>query len=253
MNRCVLITGATGAIGGALALTYAASETTLILQGRDQNRLAQLSLECQACGATVFIKTLDMRDTNALIAWTQEMCLKHTPDLVIVNAGMNTHVGTAGELEPWREVEVLLDINLKAAMAMAHVLVPYMRAKESGQIAFVSSLAAYFGLPVTPTYCASKAGLKAYGEALRGLLLPDGIKINVIMPGYVASKMCDAMPGPKPFLWSARRAAQTIKRGLERNKARISFPFPLSWGTWWLGVLPTSLSIYIVRWLGYGR
>ncbi|HNI73520.1 MAG TPA: SDR family NAD(P)-dependent oxidoreductase, partial [Accumulibacter sp.] len=106
-------------------------------------------------------------------------------------------------------------------------------------------------LPITPSYCASKAGLKAYGEALRGWLAPEGIWINVVMPGYVESKMCREMPGPKPFLWSPERAAAYIRRGLARNRARISFPFPLNFGTWWLAVLPAGLSWRILRLLNY--
>jgi len=166
---------------------------------------------------------------------------------------MNTHISPNGKPEPWDEVEALLDVNLKAAMVIAHAVLPAMRARGRGQIALVSSLAGYFGLPVTPTYSATKAGLKAYGEALRGWLAPEGIRINVVMPGYVKSPMCDDMPGPKPFLWSPERAARAIRRGLERDKARISFPFPLNWGTWWLAVLPAGLSSRIVRWLGFGR
>ena len=71
------------------------------------------------------------------------------------------------------------------------------------------------------------------------------------MPGYVKSPMCDAMPGPKPFLWLPERAARHIRRGLARDAARISFPFPLNWGSWWLAVLPAALSLRILGWLGY--
>lgn len=117
----------------------------------------------------------------------------------------------------------------------------------------ISSLAAHFGLPVTPAYCASKAGVKAYGEALRGWLAGEGIRVNVVMPGYVKSPMCDDMPGPKPFLWTPERAARAIRRGLERDQPRISFPFPLNLGTWLLGTLPAGLATRIVRWLGYGH
>jgi len=250
MSRCILITGATGAIGGALAYEYAMLDVVLLLQGRNEKRLEELAKICRDQGATVVTHVVDLRDQTALFAWIEAIS-SYPLDLVIVNAGMNTHIGAHGEAEPWRDVEAILDINLKAAIAITQGVLPSMREKKKGQIALVSSLAAYFGLPVTPTYCASKAGLKAYGEALRGWLAPEGIKINVIMPGYIQSPMCDEMPGPKPFLWTPKHAAKAIRKGLKKDKARISFPFPLNFGTWWLAVLPASLSGRIVAWLGY--
>lgn len=251
MSRRILITGATGAIGGALAVAYAAPGVELHLHGRDQARLAAVSERCVALGASVQMQLLDVRDTVALRLWLAGLCADQSLDLVIVNAGMNTDIGTAGDGEPWDEVEALLDINLKASIAMVHAVLPAMRRQGRGQIALVSSLAGYFGLPVTPSYCASKAGIKAYGEALRGWLAPEGIRINVIMPGYVESPMCHAMPGPKPFLWQPSRAARFIQLGLARDKARISFPFPLNLGTWFLAVLPAAVSLRILGLLGY--
>lgn len=245
----ILITGATGAIGGALAEAYAAPGVALYLHGRNEAGLAAVAERCAALGADVICERLDVRNTPVLQAWLSTL---GPLDLVIINAGMNSNIGPGGEPEPWPKVEALLDVNLKAAMFIAQTVLPSMRERRRGQIALVSSLAGYFGLPVTPAYCASKAGLKAYGEALRGWLGPEGIRVNVIMPGYVKSPMCDGMPGPKPFLWSPERAARTIMRGLARDKARISFPFPLNWGTWWLAVLPAAVSVRIVRWLGYG-
>lgn len=246
----VLITGATSAIGSALAQEYAAPGVTLHMHGRSADRLQEVAAACQAQGAQVVTTLLDVRDFTALRVWLEEL---GPLDLLIINAGMNTHIGPNGEPEPWDEVDALLDVNLKAAMVAVQAVLPAMRARGSGQIALISSLAGYFGLPVTPTYSATKAGLKAYGEALRGWLGPEGIRVNVVMPGYVKSPMCDDMPGPKPFLWSPERAAKAIRCGLARDKARISFPFPLNWGTWWLAVLPASLSIRLVRWLGFGR
>jgi short-subunit dehydrogenase len=249
--RRILITGATGAIGGALAETYAAPGVELHLHGRNEAKLAAVEERCAALGAKVLTQHFDVRDTVALRGWIDAICATQALDLVIVNAGMNTDIGPAGEGEPWDEVEALVDINLKASMALVHAVLPAMRRRGSGQIAVVSSLAGYFGLPVTPAYCASKAGVKAYGEALRGWLAPEGIRVNVIMPGYVESPMCEAMPGPKPFLWQPARAARFIRRGLESDKARISFPFPLNFGTWFLAVLPAAVSLRILALLGY--
>lgn len=247
--RRILITGATSAIGSALARAYAVPGVTLILHGRRDDVLAEVARACTARGAVVQHHCLDVRDGPALQSWLEGL---GALDLVIVNAGMNTHVGPEGEPEPWDEVDALLDVNLKASMRIVQAVLPAMRARGRGQIAFMSSLAGYFGLPVTPAYSASKAGIKAYGEALRGWLAPEGIRVNVIMPGYVKSPMCDDMPGPKPWVWTPERAARAIRRGLARDRARISFPFPLNWGTWWLAVLPAALSHRIVRWMGYG-
>jgi hypothetical protein len=63
--------------------------------------------------------------------------------------------------------------------------------------------------------------------------------------------MCRDMPGPKPFLLTVDKAAIKIKKGLERNQARISFPFPLNFGTWFLAVMPAKASEWILRKLNY--
>jgi short-subunit dehydrogenase len=247
----ILITGASGAIGSALAEAYAAPGVVLHLHGRNGPLLAEAAQRCKARGAVVEQHRIDLRDTAAVIRWLAQLGAASPIDLLVANAGMNTHVGPGGEAEPWAEVEALLDVNLRATMALVHAVLPSMRQRGSGQIALVSSLAAYFGLPMTPAYCASKAAIKTYGEALRGWLAPEGIRVNVVMPGYVESPMCAAMPGPKPFLWSPERAARTIRRGLERDRPRISFPFPLNLGTWFLAVLPPTLSQRILGWLDY--
>jgi short-subunit dehydrogenase len=238
----VLITGATGGIGSALAEVYAEPGKTLILHGRNAVRLAELAAICESKGARVLTRVLDLRDREELAAWLRKTCVLETVDLVIVNAGVNTNIGPEGAGERWENVQALVEVNVLAAMATVDAVLPSMRARGNGQIALISSLAAYFGLPITPSYCASKAAMKAYGEAMRGWLAPEGVRINVVMPGYVESQMCRDMPGPKPFLWPAEKAALAIKRGLARNQPRISFPFPLNLGTWFLSVLPPAIS-----------
>lgn len=250
-HRCVLITGATGAIGSALANEYATRDTHLILHGRNLAVLEQVAESCRAQGAQVTLSNIELGDETALANWLDELCTHHLPDIVIANAGKNTHPQQMGELEAWPDVQALLDINLTTPIAMTHHLVPAMRARGSGQLVFISSLAAWHGLPSTPTYSASKAAIKAYGEGLRGLLAPAGIGVTVVMPGYVTSPMCNAMPGPKPWEWPPERAARVIARGIAANRPRVSFPFPLNFGTWWLAVLPASVSQWLIKRLGF--
>ncbi|RAP65279.1 short-chain dehydrogenase [Achromobacter sp. HZ01] len=251
--RCVLITGATGGIGGALALEYAsAGAKTLILQGRNADRLQELRAACQALGARVLTHELDVRDHDALMAWLADVCEAEMPELVIANAGVNINTGPQQQGEQWRDVHRLLDVNIKAVFATVHGALPAMRRRGHGQIALISSLAAWRGLPETPSYSASKAAVKAYGEAMRDALDAEGIRFNVVMPGYVESQMCFDMPGPKPFLWKADKAARVIRRGLQANRARISFPFPLNLGCFLLSVIHPAVSGWILKRLGYG-
>ena len=253
MPRHVLITGATGALGGALALEYASPGMRLTLTGRKPEILCRLAAQCQAKGASVNTKVLDLRQRGTVRQWMAELCAVGTPDLLIAAAGRNTDIGPKAAGEPFSEVEALVEVNLLGTMAVVEGALPAMRKRGSGQIAIISSLAAYYGLPTTPTYCATKAALRTWGTSLRGWLRSEGIRINVVLPGYVSSPMCDAMPGPKPFLWQPGRAARVIRRGLERDWARISFPFPLNLGIWGLSVLPACLAMPIARMLGYGR
>jgi short-subunit dehydrogenase len=223
------------------------------LQGRNSLRLAEVAAVCERKGARVLTQVLDLRNRESLITWLRDLGEQQRVDLLIVNAGVNTNIGPDGAGERWEDVQALVEINVLAAMATVDAVLPFMRRRGSGQIALISSLAAYFGLPVTPSYCASKAAIKAYGEALRGWLAPEGIHVNVVMPGYVESKMCRDMPGPKPFLMTAQRAAKYIKRGLARDKARITFPFPLNVGTWFLSVLPPAVSQRLLVLLKYSH
>ncbi|NRB56977.1 MAG: SDR family NAD(P)-dependent oxidoreductase [Salinicola sp.] len=247
----IVITGATGAIGQALAAVYARPGNRLVLHGRQREVLESVTAACRESGADVEYSQVDLGDDDALFAWLDSLCTPAPPDIVIVNAGMNIDIGEDASGEAWEDASRLLDINLRVPMAMGNFLGKRMRAAGHGQLVLMSSLAAYHGLPVTPSYSASKAGVKAYGEALRGWLASRGVGVTVVMPGYVSSKMCHEMPGPKPFLWQPERAARVIARGIERNRARISFPFPLDFGCWWLAVLPAAISQRLLKGFGY--
>jgi short-subunit dehydrogenase len=249
----VLITGATGGIGAALARGYARSGRTLVLHGRDASRLALLSQECESRGARVHAVTFDLRDTAATIAALSSLSSEHVIDLVIANAGVSHELRAGPETESWDVASEVLAVNVDGTIATVAGVLPEMRRRRGGQIAIVSSLAAYFGLPITPAYCASKAALKVYGEAMRGWLAPQGIAVNVILPGFVRTPMNEGVPGATPFLMSPDQAAMRIRRGLERNRARIAFPRRLAWAMWLLSVLPAAVSQRMVRAGGFGR
>jgi len=249
--QTILITGATGGIGRALAIAYAAPGVQLVLQGRNPDLLAGVQQACQQLGAQVETVRFDLSDTEGWRAWLLAFCAQRPVDLLFANAGVNINHGEDNAGEQWDEIRQLLRINVDAVFATVHGVLPSMRARAQGQIVLMSSLAAYRGLPVTPSYSASKAAVKVYGEGLRDWLAPQGVRLSVVMPGYVSSKMCQEMPGPKPFLWAAPKAAAYIQKRLRRNPPRISFPFPLNFGTWGLSVLHPSVSAWILRRLDY--
>ncbi len=151
-----------------LAREYAqAGSRCLILQGRDAARLEEVQASCLSLGARVVAKRLDLRDVDALTQWLREISAQEAPDLVIANAGININTGPDKQGETWPDVQALLDVNIKAVFATVNGVLPAMRQRRGGQIALVSSLAAWRGLPETPSYSASKAAVKVYGEAMR--------------------------------------------------------------------------------------
>lgn len=245
----ILITGATGAIGSALAEQYARSGVTLVLFGRDQQRLDLLAEQCRQRGSQVNTVLCDMRDHRLLMECLAEVCLKEVPDLVIANAGVSVTAHEQGE--QWEQIETVIGINLLATMATVQAVLPAMRKRGRGQIALISSLAAWYGLPVTPSYAASKAAIKNYGESLRIALADEGIKVSVVLPGFVRSAMSRSVPGPKPLLMDADQAARQIRTGLVREKKLISFPFPLSLGCRLLAVMPTAVADRLISRFGY--
>jgi short-subunit dehydrogenase len=250
--KVILITGASGAIGEALAKTYARSGVTLGLLSRNKNKLENVAHLCEQQGALAITASIDVTNTERLQQWITDFNQQYPVDLLIANAGVTSSIGDQGEAESWDAISNVLDTNLYGVIASIYPLIESMRQRKSGQIAIISSLAAYRGLPITPAYCASKAGVKVYGEALRGWLAEEGIKVSVICPGFVKSAMSDQFSGDKPFMITADKAASIIRNGLKKNKARISFPFPLNLGTWFLTMLPAAFADRILGWISYG-
>lgn len=243
--RSIVITGASSGIGEALALLYAAPGVALALTGRDAGRLLSVADRCRERGARVTAAPVDVTDRDGLARWLLEVDGETPVELLIANAGVSAGTGHAGESEA--QARQILEINVTGVLNTLHPLIPAMRARGRGQLAIVSSLAAFRGVPGAPAYCASKAAVRVYGEALRGELAPAGIGVTVICPGFVKSRMTARNPFPMPFLMETEAAARRIRAGLASNAARLSFPFPLVAAVWLFATLPAAWTDRLLR------
>ncbi|SDF60318.1 Short-chain dehydrogenase [Limimonas halophila] len=238
--RSVLITGASSGIGAALARAYAAPGVTLFLSGRNAERLEQVAAAARQSGAQVNTRTLDVDDREATAAWVAEADATAPLELAIANAGISA--GTGSGAESAEQARAIFATNLGGVLNTLDPGIERMRERGRGQIAIVSSLAAFRGFPGAPAYCASKAAVRVWGEALRGHLADAGIGVSVVCPGFVETPMTSVNAFPMPFLMDADRAAWRIKRRLAKDKPRISFPRPLAAAVWLLAALPPGVT-----------
>jgi len=241
----VLITGASSGIGAALALAYAADDVRLALGGRNRDRLDGVAAACMAKGATVAVMVVDVTDCKNMRAWLHEADRAASLDLVVANAGISG--GTSGGGESDEQARRIFDANVTGVLNTVHPAIEIMRRRARGQIAIMSSAASFRGIPGAPAYSASKAAVRAYGEALRGAVRREGIAVSVICPGFVRSRMTEANPFAMPFLMDTDKAARIIKRGLAQDRARIGFPWPVYLAAWLAGALPPALTDPIFR------
>ena len=238
--KTILITGASSGIGEALALEYAREGMTLVLVGRDLDRLDSVAAKCRDAGAEIRLATIDVTDGAFFAQWLEGVDSMTPIDLVIANAGISG--GTSGGGEPDDQVRRIFAVNVDGVFNTVHPLIARMAGRGRGQIALMSSLAGFRGFPGAPAYCASKAAVRSYGEGLRGALAPDGIEVSVICPGFVRTPMTAVNRFRMPFLIDAGKAARIVRRGLARNRARIAFPFPTYFMAWLIGALAPSLT-----------
>jgi len=236
----IVITGASSGIGAALAETYAGVGIHLALTGRDRERLATVAAACRQRGAEVTAATLEVTDARAMSGWLCDIDRQQPIDLVIANAGISAGTGGRGEGEA--QARAIFAVNIEGVLNTILPLLPALVARQRGQLALMSSLAGFRGFPGAPAYCASKAAVRIWGEALRGELKGSGIEVSVICPGYVESTMTARNDFPMPLLMPAPRAARIIRRGLDRGRARIAFPWPLYAAVRLLACLPPGLT-----------
>lgn len=244
----VFLTGASSGIGEALAKHYAGRGATLGLFARRGDLLRTLKASLATAAETY---EGDVRDLQAVKSAASDFMSRHgTPDLVIANAGVS--YGTLTEREEdaatFREV---LDINVMGLVNTFHPFVAPMRARGSGRLVGIASVAGFRGLPGASAYSASKAAAIRYLEALRVELRRSGVRVTTICPGFIATPMTAKNPYPMPFILEADDAARRFARAIDADKSYAVIPWQMAIVGRILAVLPNA--IYDRLMAGRGR
>jgi NADP-dependent 3-hydroxy acid dehydrogenase YdfG len=243
----VVITGASSGLGAALARRYANPSAVLGLTGRDAGRLEVTVTACRALGARVVPARIDVADAGALAAWIEGFEAQHPIDTVIANAGVSAGPAPGARAEGFASAARQINTNLLGVVATVEAALPGMLSRRRGRIGIISSIAGFRGLPYSPGYSASKAGSRAYGEALRALVAPAGVTVSVISPGFFSSPMTDRWQGSTPFLRTADQVADQVKACVDRGRARYAWPWPLVLGLRAADLAPAFITDAILR------
>lgn len=234
----VLVTGASSGLGASLARAYAAPGVCIGLIGRSAERLAATADSVRAGGAEVAELVADIADSDLISGWLREFDEAHPVELLIANAGTSAGPARDEPSEGLERASRQIRTNLLGVVNTVEPLVERMTARRRGQIAMVASIAGLRGLPDSPAYSASKAGIRAYGEALRVRLKPYGVSVTVVCPGFFDTPMTDRFKGSTPFLHSLERTTDLVRTAIVRRRPRLSFPWPLVFGLRCLDVAP---------------
>jgi len=234
----VVITGASGGLGAAIARRYAAAGATLGLIAR---RAQELDRFAATCAGTCATHAADVRDSAAMRAAAADFTSQHgVPDIVIANAGVS--IGTLTEApEDEQAFRDVFDINV---IGMVNTFQPYiapMRSRGGGVLVGIASVAGYRGLPGSGAYSASKAATISYLESLRVDLRGSGITVITLCPGYIVTAMTDKNPYWMPFIMTADEAANKIAAIIEKRKTYAVIPWQMAVVARLMHVLPRFL------------
>ncbi|MFT6850652.1 MAG: 3-hydroxy acid dehydrogenase/malonic semialdehyde reductase [Sphingobacteriales bacterium] len=182
-KKTVLISGATSGIGQACAVAFAEAGFDLILTGRREQRLIDLSRKIKekhkvAVQFLTFDIQINKECVEAISKITQDI------DVLINNAGLSQGLNPiqSGDLADW---DTMIDTNVKGLLYLSKLIIPKMVKKGSGHIINLGSIAAKEVYPNGNVYCASKHAVDAITKGMRMDLLPLGIKVSLINPGLV--------------------------------------------------------------------
>lgn len=242
MEKTIFITGASSGIGRALAFELGKRGYKLALTARRADVLSEIKDEINRSHSppAIAIRKLDVTNGDAVFSVFSEMARELGGiDIVLANAGvgLGEKVGR-GDFEKAKQT---IDVNLTGAIATMDAAAQYFLEKGEGHIVGVSSVAAFRGMPKSAAYCASKAGLAVYMEAMRAELYRKNIDITVLYPGFIDTPLNDMLPS-RPFLIDVEKGAQIIARLIEKKVKSSTVPvFPWNIVGRLLKILPTAM------------
>jgi short-subunit dehydrogenase len=240
----VLLTGATGGIGQAIARALGARGGRLILTGRRADILDPLAGELDARALTVDLSTPEEVDRLAAEAGDVH--------ILVANAALPA----SGTLESFsiEEIDRALDVNLRAPIVLAHTLAPAMVRRGRGHLVFISSLSGKAANPGSALYSASKYGLRGFSSGLRADLRSRGVGVSTVFPGFIrdAGMFADAEVKLPPGVGTRRPedVARAVVRAIERNRGEVDVaPLPMRAGAIFASLAP-ELAASVARRLG---
>ena len=240
----MLLTGATGGIGHAIARALAARGATLVLTGRRSEVLEPLAAEI---GGRAVAADLAERDAvDRLVADAGDV------DVLVANAALPAS-GPLLDYSP-EQIEKALDVNLRAPMLLARALAPAMVERGRGHLVFVSSLSGKVSTGGTSIYSATKFGMRGFATGLRDDLRDDGVGVSTIFPGFIsdAGMFAEAEVDLPRFVGTKTtdQVARATVAAIERNRAEVDVaPVAMRAGAVFSSVLP-ELSNRLQRKLG---
>jgi short-subunit dehydrogenase len=229
----VLLTGATGGLGNALARALHAQGARLVLSGRRTDALTPLATEL---GAEAITADLSIRADVERLASTAGAV-----DVLIANAALPA-TGHLLELSQ-RQIDTMLEVNLHAPIALVRAFAPAMAERGSGQIVLIGSLSGKSASPGSSIYNASKFGLRGFAHAAREDLRRSGVGVSVVMPGFIrdAGMYADAGVKLPPGVGtsSPQQVTGAIIAAIERNRGEVAVaPFGVRIGANLAAVAP---------------
>jgi 3-oxoacyl-[acyl-carrier protein] reductase len=211
-DRCALVTGASGGIGGAIAQALHAQGATVVLSGTRDSALTSLA---EALGERVFTVATDLADSasvDGLVAGAEAKAGRGV-DILVSNAGLTRdNLLLRMKDEEWSLVQ---QVNLEAYFRLCRAALKGMMKRRWGRIIGITSVVGVTGNPGQANYAASKAGMIGFSKSLAQEVASRNVTVNCIAPGFIASPMTDALNEAQRTAILGRIPAARLGEGID--------------------------------------